>query len=222
MTSANTATLSFAPQPKQVENHPEAIASEHSLLEIDREIDLTLDQMQAELEEMGAIGEESRNRFQSFCEAFGQKVDRLGRFIRVMESREAYCRAESARLTARARAAENKVAQTKLLVLYFMESRNLTKMEGPQFTLRRQKNSVDSVRIQNPDSVPMRLLRIEAKFDGALWERIAASLPAHLQRGFLASMQCCVPMHDAIKQEVASGAELDGVSVSRGHHLRVA
>jgi len=222
MTSANTATLSFAPQPRQVDNNPEAIASEHSLLEIDREIDLTLDEMQDELEETGAIGEESRNRFQSFCEAFGQKVDRLGRFIRVMESREAYCKAESARLTARARAAENKVVQTKLLVLYFLESRNLTKMEGPQFTLRRQKNSVDSVRIQNPDSVPMRLLRIEAKFDGALWERIAASLPAHLQREFLASMQCCVPMYDAIKQEVASGVELEGVSVSRGHHLRVA
>lgn len=222
MTSANTANLSFAPQPTQVENHPGSIASEHSLLEIDREIDLTLDQMQDELEETGAIGEESWNRFQSFCEAFGQKVDRLGRFIRVMESREAYCKAESARLTARARAAENKVAQTKSLVLYFLESRNLTKMEGPQFTLRRQKNSVDSVRIQNPDSVPMRLLRIEAKFDGALWERIAASLPAPLQREFLASRQCCVPMHDAIKQEVASGVELEGVSVSRGHHLRVA
>jgi len=222
MTSGNTATLSFAPQPRQVENNPGSIASEHSLLEIDCEIDLTLDQMQDELEETGAIGEESRNRFQSFCEAFGQKVDRLGRFIRVMENREAYCKTESARLTARARAAENKVAQTKLLVLYFLESRNLTKMEGPQFTLRRQKNSVDSVRIQNPDSMPMRLLRIEAKFDGALWERIAASLPAHLQREFLASMQCCVPMHDAIKQEDASGVELEGVSVSRGHHLRVA
>ncbi len=222
MTTASTATLSFVPLPKQVENDPGAIASEHSLLEIDREIDLTLDQMQEELEETGTIGEESRIRFQNFCEAFGQKVDRLGRFIRVMESREAYCKAESARLTARARAAENKVAQTKLLVLYFLESRNLTKMEGPQFTLRRQKNSIDSVRIQNPDSVPMRLLRIEAKFDGALWERIAASLPAHLQREFLASMQCCVPMHDAIKQEVASGVQLEGVSVSRGHHLRVA
>jgi len=222
MTSASTATLSCAPQPRQVENNPEAIASEHSLLEIDREIDLTLVQIQDELEETGAIGEESRNRFQSFCEAFGQKVDRLGRFIQVMENREAYCKAESARLTARARAAENKVAQTKSLVLYFLESRNLTKMEGPQFTLRCQKNSVDSVRIQNPDSVPIRLLRIEAKFEGALWERIAASLPAHLQREFLASMQCCVPMHDAIKQEVASGVELEGVSVSRGDHLRIA
>lgn len=222
MTTASTATLSFVPLPKQVENDPEAIASEHSLLELDREIDLTLDQMQDELEETGAIGEESRNRFQSFCEAFGQKVDRLGRFIRVMESREAYCKAESARLTARARAAENKVAQAKLLVLYFLESRNLTKMEGPQFTLRRQKNSVDSLKIQNPDTIPMRLMRVEARFDGSLWDQIADSLSADLKREFVASMQCCTPMHDNIKQAIASGAEIEGVSVSRGHHLRVA
>lgn len=120
---------------------PDAIASESSLLDIDREIDLMLDLMQDEFEEAGEISEVRRNQFQRFCEAFGQKVDRIGRFIRVMEAREAYCKSEAARLAARGKTAENKAAQTKALVLYFLESRSLTKMEGPQFTLRRQKNS---------------------------------------------------------------------------------
>jgi hypothetical protein len=110
---------------------PDEIASDNSLLDIDREIDVMLDLMQDELEETGEISEESQNRFQRFCEAFGQKVDRIGRFIRVMEAREAYCKSEVARLAARGKTAENKAAQTKALVLYFLETRGLTKMEGP-------------------------------------------------------------------------------------------
>jgi hypothetical protein len=133
---------------------PDAIASESSLLDIDREIDLMLDLMQDELEEDSEISEESRDQFHRFCEAFGQKVDRIGRFIRVMEARQAYCKSEAARLAARGKTAENKAAQTKALVLYFLETRGLTKMEGPQFTLRRQKNSQDSVKIKNPTPSP--------------------------------------------------------------------
>ena len=62
--------------------------------------------------------------------------------------------------------------KTKLLVLYYLQSREITKMEGKQFTLRCQKNSQDSVRISDPALIPLRLKRIEARFDGGTWERI--------------------------------------------------
>jgi Siphovirus Gp157 len=201
---------------------PDTIASENSLLEIDREIDLMLDLMQDELEETGEISEEIRNPFERFCEAFGQKVDRIGRFIRVMEAREAYCKSEAARLAARGKTAENKAAQTKALVLYFLETRSLTKMEGPQFTLRRQKNSQDSVKIKNPDAIPMRLRRVAAKFDGDIWETIRAALPKDLQRLFDAGLENSFPCNDGIKREIAAGAECEGVTVARGYHIRVA
>jgi hypothetical protein len=168
--------LPFA-EPTQRPATCDTIASDHSLLDIDREIDVMLDLMQDELEETGEVSKESRDQFQRFCEAFGQKVDRIGRFIRVMEAREAYCKSEAARLAARGKTAENKAAQTKALVLYFLETRSLTKMEGPQFTLRRQKNSQDSVKIKNPDVIPMRLRRVAAKFDGDLWETIRPRCP---------------------------------------------
>lgn len=200
----------------------EAIASQNSLLDIDREIDGLLDGMQEELEERGEITEESREQFQMYCEAFGQKVDRIGRFIRVMETREAYCKSEAQRLAERAKTAANKVAQTKSLVMYFLASRKLTKMEGPLFTLRRQKNSVDSVTIKDSAVIPMHLRRVEARFSGEMWENILAALPADLKKQCEAGLEASSPNNELIKQYLAAGESLEGVTVERGHHVRVA
>ncbi len=201
---------------------PEAIASENSLLDIDREIDGLLDVMQEELEENGEVSDKSRQQFQLFCEAFGQKVDRIGSFIRVMEAREAYCKSEASRLAERSRTAANKVAQTKSFVMYFLESRNLTKMEGALFTLRRQKNSVDSVTIKDPAVVPMHLRRVDARFSGELWENLLKALPAELKRACELSIEASSPSNELIKQYLDAGDSLEGVKVERGHHLRVA
>ena len=211
--------LPFA-QPQE-KKPSESIASDHSLLEIDRELDMLFDQMQDELEENGVASPESIALFHAFCDAYGEKVDRIGRFIRVMEARNAYCKTEAARLTARGKSAENKVEQTKALVLYYLQSREMTKMEGKQFTLRCQKNSQDSVRISDPALIPLRLKRVEARFDGETWERIVAAVPDELRSVLAAGIHDLSPMNEAIKQAVARRETVEGATVSRGHHVRV-
>jgi Siphovirus Gp157 len=213
--------LPFA-QPQEEKPLSESIASDHSLLEIDRELDILFDTMQDELEETGKASQESIERFHMFCDAYGEKVDRIGRFIRVMEARTVYCKAEAARLVARGKSAENKVEQTKLLVMYYLQSREMTKMEGKQFTLRCQKNSQDSVRINDQALIPLRLKRIEARFDGGTWELILGALPNDLKSILNASVQDIVPMNDAIKQAFALEGAVEGATVIRGHHVRVA
>ena len=209
--------------PPQEELKPVAVVTaEHSLLEIDREMDVLFDHIQDELEEAGEPRQESKDRFQQLCDVFGDKVDRIGRFIRVMEARAAYCKGESARLAVRGRVAENKVEQTKALILYFLQSREVTKMEGKQFTLRRQKNSQDSVRISDPALIPLRLKRVEARFDGDLWERIIAAVPKEISNLLVAGVQETTPMNDAIKQAIARKEEVAGAAVTRGYHVRVA
>ncbi|MEO6966692.1 MAG: siphovirus Gp157 family protein [Acidobacteriaceae bacterium] len=220
-TSIQAPVLPFAQQQPDKKTAPESIAADHSLLEIDRELDLLFDHMQDELEEAGEISTESKQVFDQFCDAFGEKVDRIGHFIRVMEARTAYCKTEAARLTARGKTAENKVDQTKALVLYYLETRNMTKMEGKQFTLRCQKNSQDSVRISNPDLLPVRLKRIEARFDGETWLRLLAAVPKDLQPILNAAIQSMTPMNEAIKQAVAQKEAVEGATVIRGHHIRV-
>lgn len=219
--SIQAPVLPFAQALQDKKAVSESIAAEHSLLEIDRELDCLFDHIQDELEETGEVSPESKQRFDQFCDAFGEKVDRIGRFIRIMEARTAYCKSESARLATRAKVAENKVEQTKALILYYLQSRAITKMEGKQFTLRCQKNSQDSVRIGDPTLLPFRFKRVEARFDAETWERILAALPETLKPVFAAGLHDTSPVNEAIKQAVARNETVEGATVSRGHHIRV-
>jgi hypothetical protein len=75
------------------------IAETNSLFEIDVELDSLLDEIEEQTAQGGEPSGELVARFQQFCSAHGEKVDRIGRFVRRMEAREQYCRSESARLT---------------------------------------------------------------------------------------------------------------------------
>jgi Siphovirus Gp157 len=120
------------------------------------------------------------------------------------------------------KSAENKVERTKALVLYYLQSREITKMEGKQFTLRCHKNPQDSVRISDPSLIPLRLKRVEARFDGGTWERIVAAVSEDLRAVLVAGIQDLSPMNDAIKQAVAQREIVKGAIVTRGYHVRVA
>ena len=199
-----------------------SIAQECSLFEIDRELDDLLDQIEEEIETLGEASSELIDRFQAFCEAHGEKADRIGRFLRMMEARIQFCRSEASRLKDRARSCDRKVTQTKNMVLYFLMSRELKKIEGREFTLRIQKNSQDSVRFIDESQVPMCFRKVEATLDGQLWEEVVAAVPGELKHLLIASIRDSMPSNDAIKQAVQNGIPVPGAEVYRGNHLRVA
>ncbi len=199
-----------------------SIAEANSLFEIDMELDGLLEEIQEQVESQGEASEDLVSRFQKFCEAHGEKVDRIGRFVRMMEAREQCCRNEAARLTDRARAAAGKVDRTKNMVLYYLLSRDLKKVEGYQFTLRAQKNSQDSVRITDEAAVPKSYRRIDARIDGVVWETVLSLLPDELAKSLESSVQETRPNADAIKAAAIRNEQVPGAEVRRGSHLRVA
>jgi Siphovirus Gp157 len=199
-----------------------SIAAANSLFEIDMELDALLEEMEQQVESTGRPSDELVARFQQFCQAHGEKVDRIGRFVRMMEAREQYCRSESARLADRARAAASRVERTKNMVLYYLLSRDLKKIEGYQFTLRAQKNSQDSVRITDEAAVPKSYCRIEARIDGVVWETVLSLLPGELSKSLELSVQDVQPNADAIKSAAMRNENVPGAEVRRGLHLRVA
>jgi hypothetical protein len=69
------------------------IAETNSLFEIDAELDGLLDEIEEQTAQGGEPAGELVARFQQFCSAHGEKVDRIGRFLRRMEAREQFCRA---------------------------------------------------------------------------------------------------------------------------------
>ncbi len=197
------------------------IAETNSLFEIDAELDGLFDEIEEQTAQGGDPGEELVARFQQFCDAHGEKVDRVGRFLRQMEAREQFCRAEASRLSDRARAAACKVERTKNMVLYYLLSRDLKKIEGQQFTLRAQKNSQDSVRIIDESALPRCYCRIEAKIAGVVWETVLSLLPDELVKTLEESVLETRPDNDAIKAAVAQHEMVPGAEVRRGTHLRV-
>jgi len=198
------------------------IAETNSLFEIDAELDGLLNEIEEQTAQGGEPAKELVARFQQFCAAHGEKVDRIGRFVRIMEAREQYCRSESARLSERARAAAGKVERTKNMVLYYLMSRDLKSIEGREFTLRAQKNSQDSVRITDEAAVPKSYCRIDARIDGVLWETVLSLLPDELSRSLESSIQETRPNPDAIKAAAMRSEQVPGAEVRRGSHLRVA
>jgi hypothetical protein len=199
-----------------------SIAQENSLFEIDRELDTLLDEIEEEIENHGEASSELMDRFQQFCEAHSEKGDRIGRFLRMMEARVQYCRSEANRLQERARSSERKATETKCMVMYYLKSRDLKKIEGREFTLRIQKNGQDSVRFTDETQVPMRYRTVAARIDGPLWERLMENLPEDLCRPLVASIQNAAPSNEAIKNAVQSQIAVPGAEVYRGDHLRVA
>jgi hypothetical protein len=198
-----------------------SIAETNSLFEIDAELDGLLDEIEEQTGQTGEPSEEIVARFQQFCSAHGEKVDRIGRFVRIMEAREQYCRSESARLTDRARATAVKVERTKNMVLYYLLSRELKKIEGYQFTLRAQKNSQESVRITDEAAVPKSYCRIDARIEGVVWETMLSLLPETLSKSLESSVQEMRPNAEAIKAAAMRNEQVPGAEVRRGSHLRV-
>lgn len=198
-----------------------SIAEANSLFEIDVELDALLEDIELQIEAGGEPSEEVTARFQEFCEARGEKVDRIGRFVRMMEAREQFCRSEAARLSDRARAAANRVERTKNMALYYLLSRDLKKIEGQQFTLRAQKNSQDSVRITDEAALPLCYCRIDARIDGGVWQTVLSLLPDQLAMALMSSVQEKRPNAEAIKIATMQDGKVPGAEIRRGSHLRV-
>ena len=194
----------------------------NTLFEIDRELDSMLDQIEEEAEENGKASPELLERFRQFCEAESEKVDRIGRFLTLMDSRLKYCRQQAEHFQKRARTADAKVVSTKNMVLYFLISRGLKKIEGKEFSLRMQKNSQDSVEITDAGQVPITCRELEFRISGRLWQEVLAFLPEDTSKVLANCVRDDRPSNDAIKEAASRFEEVPGTQIKRGIHLRVA
>ena len=193
-----------------------------TLFEIDRELDSMLDQIEEEAEENGTASPELLERFRQFCEAESEKVDRIGRFLTLMDSRLKYCRQQAEHFQKRARTADAKVVNTKNMVLYFLMSHGLKKIEGKEFTLRMQKNSQDSVEITDAAQVPIPYRELELRIPGRLWQEVLAFLREDTSKVLVNCVRDDRPSNDAIKEAASRFEEVPGTQIKRGIHLRVA
>ena len=193
-----------------------------TLFELDYELDTLLEEIDEQIEANGYASPELLDLFETFCDAKTEKIDRIGRFLTLMQNRLAYCRQQSDHFQKRAHAADTKIARTQGMVLYFLQGRGLRKVEGKEYTLRLHKNGQDSVSITDPLQLPMEFKELHLRVPGRLWESVLTVVPKDLSE----KLESCVkeekPMKDAIKQAAQSLGQVPGTAITRGIHLRVA
>ena len=194
----------------------------NTLFEIDRELDSLLDEIEEQAEGHGSASPELLEKLRQFCDAESEKVDRIGRFLTLMDNRMKYCRQQADRFQMRARSADAKMVRTKNMVLYFLAARGLKKIEGREFTLRLQKNSQDSVVILDMAQLPMHCRELELRLPGSLWEKVLAAVPQETANALKISVRDERPSNEAIKLAASRSEQIPGAQVKRGVHLRVA
>jgi hypothetical protein len=113
-----------------------------------------MEQIEDEIEENGEASKKAMDRLQMFCQTMNVKVDRIGPYLYVMGTRAEHCKQEAARLRSTRQASAEQDRSHQGHGSFYLESHDLKQLETEDTTLRRQKNSQDSVLVTNPDVIP--------------------------------------------------------------------
>lgn len=197
-----------------------ATAENDTLFEIDKELEGAFDAASQEQEETGIMSEETKQRCLDLFAELGKKVDRIARYVRATEFKARAAKEEAARLAARQKCAENRVAQVKSMLAFFMRVRGLKRLEGELNTIRLQKNGQASLQVD--------LLALPAEYNQVTialaqpdWARVLEAIASpELQKQLEAAVIACEPDKALIRQDLQAGKEIPGTVLTKGEHVR--
>jgi hypothetical protein len=159
-----------------------------------------------------------------YIEAFHTKVDRIAGYLRWQESIASICGAEAERLSARRKSAEGRVSRLKNMLLHFMLSRGLKKLEGDRAAIGLQPNSAASLVVDDPLKIGECFFERSIGFTKTEMQELIYQLPAGELRDRLEARLAEDGWQvngGAIRAAFANGAEIDGARLVKGHHIRI-
>ncbi len=193
-------------------------AENSSLFEIDQELEAAFEAASQEQQQTGEIGEETRQRCLALFAELGKKVDRIAAYVRATEFKARAAKEEATRLSARQKSAENRVLQVKNMLAYYLQTRGLKRLEGQLNTVRLQKNSQPSLRL-DPLILPREYQQATVTIAQPDWERVLALIPVTELRQKLESAVVGVDK-DLIRRELQAGKQISGAELFKGEHIR--
>jgi hypothetical protein len=196
-------------------------AGNNTLFEIDAELEAQFDAATKEQEQTGVIGEEAKQHCLDLFAELGKKVDRIARYLRATEFRARAAKEEAARLSARQKTAENRLAQVKSMLAYYMLSRGLRRLEGELNTFRLQKNGQAALEI-DVSALPQNYYLRTLTLTEPDWEQILNVVTCPSLRTILeASVVDVEPDRERIRLELQAGHEIPGATLVKGEHVRL-
>ena len=200
---------------------PATSAENNTLFEIDKELEAAFDAASQEQEETGAISDETQQRCLDLFAELGKKVDRIARYVRATEFRARIAKEEAARLAARQKTAENRVAQVKSMLGYYMLSRGLRRLEGELNTIRLQKNGQATLQIDRSVLAEEYYIRTLTLTEPD-WEQVLNAVTCPVLRLTLqASAVNQEPDKERIREHLQAGEEVAGAALVKGEHVRL-
>jgi hypothetical protein len=203
----------------------EVLSREMSLFDLDEALCLLMDSaVDAAEANNGEMPQELQQALLDYCEAFGQKVDNIARYIRSQEFEAANAEAEIERLKRRKAVAENRITRIKGILKFFMETRGTRTLRGRLNTISLRKNSQDSLIVSDAIKLPNDFWRISLVLNAAEWEEVLSYLPGqHPLRERFANPEGFrrEPDNAKLRAALASGTIIEGSELRREHHIRL-
>ncbi len=196
-------------------------AENNTLFEIDTELEAQFEAATNEEEQTGVISEEAKQRCLDLFAELGKKVDRIARYVRATEFKARAAKEEAARLTARQKTAENRLAQVKSMLAFYMLSRGLRRLEGELNTFRLQKSGQAALEIDVsalPQSYYVRTLTLTEPDWGQILN--AVTCPS-LRMIIEASVVNDEPDRERIRLELQAGHDISGATLVKRQHVRL-
>jgi len=204
---------------------PQDISKAMSLFELDESLRLLLDSAwEAAEDNNGEIPQELQEALLNYCEAFGEKVDNIARYIHSQEAVIAIAASEAERYSQWKARAENAVARLKGLLKYFMDSRQIRSMKGHLNTISLRKNSQDSLLVSDPTKLPAEYCRVSLGMSAAEWNDTLRYLPEdHPVRVRFGNPDALKrePDNARIREAIGARIAVEGAELKRGEHIRL-
>ena len=195
-----------------------------SLFDIDERLVELMDQVA----DVAADGQEPPSELieeiNEYIEAFHSKVDRIAGYLRWQESIASICGAEAERLSARKKSAEGRVSRLKNMLLHFMLSRGLKRLEGERAAIGLQPNSAASLVVDDPLKIGECFFERSIGFTKTELQELIYQLPPGDLRDRLETQFAEDGWQvngNAVRAALANGAEVAGARLVKGHHIRI-
>jgi predicted nucleic acid-binding Zn-ribbon protein len=198
---------------------PGTTAETSTLFEIDTELEAAFDAASQEQEQTGTISDEAKQRCLELFAELGKKVDRIARYVRATEMKARAAKEEATRLTARQRAAENRVEQVKSMLAFFMQVRGLRRLEGELNTIRLQKNGQASLQLDSL-ALPGEYNQTTISLPQQEWVLVLESITSpELRKTLEAAVTRIEPNKELLREHLQSGREVVGAALVKGEHV---
>lgn len=195
-----------------------------SLFDLDERLIELMERADEEAGESGTVSEALLLEITNYLEAFRGKVDRIAGYLRWQESIAAICGEETSRLAARKKAADGRVTRLKTMLLAFMKTHDLKKLEGETSSIGMQPNSNALLVVDDPLKIGEAFFERNFRLTKLEWQEILYQLEdGELRRRFEYAVHSgeWEINTSAVRAAITNNAGVEGARLVKGDHIRV-